>query len=80
MIEYNITVRFSRCGEFEDSSDYTVEIPDNITEDDDEFMDALLDAIRPDIEDMYEVDEDEEEDEDWVNGDISWEIFSWEKV
>lgn len=64
------TIRFNRHGEFDNSDTYIVEIPDNTKEDDE--VDAIMDAVRPILQDEYE------DDDDWENGDIEWILYSWE--
>jgi hypothetical protein len=64
------TVRFSRHGEYENSETYCVDIPANTKEDDE--VEAIMNEIRPILQDEYE------DDEDWENGDMSWTLYSWE--
>lgn len=68
-MEITATVRISRNGEFENSEDYDVEIPDGTKEDDE--LDAIMDAVRPILQAEFEG------DDDWENGDMSWEVYSW---
>ena len=64
------TIRFSRHGEYENSEHYEVDIPANTKEDDE--VEAIMDAVRPILQDEYE------DDEDWENGDMGWTLHSWE--
>jgi hypothetical protein len=65
----NATVRFSRHGEYENSESYEVEIPADTKEDDE--VEAIMDALRPILQDEYEG------DEDWENGDMTWTLHEW---
>lgn len=66
------TVRFSRHGEYENSDDYDVDIPEDTNEDDE--IEVIMDALRPILCKEYE------EDEDWENGDINWTLSDWENI
>jgi hypothetical protein len=71
-MNFTAVVRFSRNGEFENADTFHgVEIPDDTKEDDE--VEAILDAIRPEIQDMFEG------DDDFEDGNISWELFEWNK-
>lgn len=71
-MNFTATVRFSRNGEFENAEEfYNLEIPDDTKEDDE--VEALMDTLRPLIEDMFR------NDDDWDEGNIDWELFDWEK-
>ena len=65
-----VKIRFSRHGEYEGSEIYDVDIPADTKEDDE--VEAIMDAIRPILQDEYE------DDEDWENGDMEWTLYSWE--
>jgi hypothetical protein len=73
MVVYSCTVRFSRNGEYEDTENFDAEIPKTKTSDDD-IVEALMDEIREQLDDCYEG------DEDWDNGDMSWELYEWEAL
>jgi len=71
-MNFTATVRFSRNGEFENAEEfYNVEIPDDTKEDDE--VEALMDVLRPEVEDMFLG------DDDWVEGNIDWELSDWSK-
>lgn len=71
-MEYKVTIRFYLDGEYENSEDYNVEIPNDTTEDD--TMEALMDATRPILNDEFEG------NEDWEDGNYTWELNDFTKL
>jgi hypothetical protein len=69
MKELELTVRISRDGEYENTENYDISIPAD-TSDEDE-MEVMMDELRPLIEEEYEG------DDDWEDGNISWELVDW---
>lgn len=68
-MNYNVTIRISRHGEFENTESLSVEISDNTTEVN--KVEALMDAVRPELNEQFE------DDDDWENGDMTWELCDW---
>lgn len=60
-------VRLSRNGEYEGTETYDVEIPEDAPDE----VEAIMDAIRPLIQEEFEG------DEDFDDGLISWTLFDW---
>jgi len=71
-MEFSVSIRFKKNGNFSHSEDYEVEIPDKTKEDDE--VDALMDAVRPILIEEFK------NSKAWNNGNIDWELYDWDKI
>lgn len=69
---YKVHIRFLKAdnGEYMGNESYDVEVPDDTKEDD--LMSALMDSAREILND------ENEGDEAWENGEINWTIVDFE--
>jgi hypothetical protein len=72
MIGYNCKVRISYYGEYKNTEDYYIEIPEDTS--DDKFMEVAMPQIGESVQYDYQ------SEDEWSEGDISWELSEWEKV
>lgn len=68
---YKVHIRFVQNGEYIGTEPYDVEVPDNTSEDG--LMDALMDSAREILN------EENQDNEAWENGEVNWTITDFEK-